>query len=93
MQKRNAYNLFTRREMLLDSGKTLWTDDMLDTACIGGCSFRINTQTDQPGGQKFMSLINHICNLLSGFGKINISFWSDSDMVLFTKVLHSNTDA
>lgn len=50
MQKRNAYNLFTRREMLLDSGKALWTDDMLDTACIGGCSFRINTQTDQPGG-------------------------------------------
>ena len=35
--------------MLLDSGKALWTDDMLDTACIGGCSFRINTQTDQPG--------------------------------------------
>ena len=52
MQKRNAYNLFTRREMLLDSGKALWTDDMLDTACIGGCSFRINTQTDQPGGIK-----------------------------------------
>ena len=30
-----------------------------------------------------MSLINHICNLLSGFGKINISFWSDSDMVKY----------
>lgn len=41
--------------MLLDSGKALWTDDMLDTACIGGCSFRINTQTDQPEGYIYLT--------------------------------------
>ena len=77
--------------MLLNSLKTLLTDHVLHLAGIFCCDLFRYPQMHQPRREQLVPLINHVCNLFPGFGKIYESGISDCDMLMFSQVFHCHT--
>ena len=79
--------------MLFDRLKALLADHMLDPAGILRGDHGLHPKADQPAAEKLVPFIDHIRNLLSGIRQIDEALFGDSDVILFTEILHGNADA
>ena len=70
--------------MLFNRFKTFRTDNVFDPAGVLRGHFRINSQTDKPGGEKRVAFVNAVGDLPSRFGQGDISFGGYDNMAAFS---------
>ena len=79
--------------MRLDCCKTFCTDHMLNTAGILCGDLRVNAKLRQTLCKKFVAFIDHFRNLATCIGQIDKACIGYRNLVLLTKVFHSDADA
>lgn len=79
--------------MVLNGGKALLADDMLDPAGILGGSLSADAQGFQPLGQDPVALIDHFRDLFSSGSQGNVAVFVHADMAAVAEILHGHADA
>lgn len=79
--------------MVLNGGKALLTDDMLDPAGVLRGSLSADAQGFQPLGQDPMALIDHFRDLFSRGSQGNVTVFVHADMAAVAEILHGHADA
>ena len=80
-------------DMPLDRLKALGADHVLHTAGIGYGHIRVYAQTDQPGGNKLVPLIDTVGYLAAGFGQRDVALRGYLDVAALPELLHGDADA
>ena len=79
--------------MVLNGGKALLADDVLDPAGILGGSLSADAQGFQPLGQDPVALIDHFRDLFSSGSQGNVAVFVHADMAAVAEILHGHADA
>ena len=79
--------------MPFDSLKALGADHVLHAAGVSHSYIRVHAQTDQPGGDKLVPLVDTVGYPAAGLGQCDIAFRGYLDVTALPELFHGNADA